>query len=79
MAKIWFVYEGSEPTRGGPAYELPAAEVIERLGVTEDRFLSGQDDPGPRFNKDGGLGQIAGYKHVVLEIDESEAAAIAWR
>jgi hypothetical protein len=78
MAKVWFVYEGPEPTRGSPAYELPAEEAIERLGVTQERFLSGLDAPGPRFNKDSSLGQIAGRKHVVLELEENEAKATGW-
>jgi hypothetical protein len=75
MAKVWFVYEGRDPTIGEAAYELPAVEAIEKLGLTSDRFL-GQDNP--RFNEESRLGTIAGYKHVVVEFEESDATATGW-
>jgi hypothetical protein len=74
MAKVWFAYEGREPTLGNAAYELPAKEAIEKLAVTSDAILPER----PRFNPDSKLGRIAGYQHVVLELDESDAASTGW-
>ena len=74
MAKVWFVYEGPEPTAGDAAYELPAEEAIEKLAVTKETILPRR----PRFNPGRRLGRIAGYKHVVLELEESDGAAIGW-
>ena len=75
MAKVWFVYEGSEPTVGNAAaYELPAKEAIEKLAVTRDSILPQR----PRFNPNNPLGRIAGYQHVVLEIETADVASTGW-
>lgn len=78
MVKVWFVREGPEPTRGGAVYELPLETCIETLGLTADDFLSGPDCT-PRFGDESSrLGGIADYRHVVCEIDDTEAAVSGW-
>jgi len=78
-AKVWFVRDGPEPTRGGPAYELPLESCIEKLGLEERHWLSGLDQT-PRFgDQTSQLGEIASYSHVVCEIDETEAGASGWK
>ena len=74
MAKVWFVCEGPDPTIGNAAYELPAREAIEKLAVARDSILPQR----PKFNPTNPLGRIAGYKHVALEIDESDVASTGW-
>jgi len=78
MAEIWFCYEGPEPTRGGPAYKLPIDECIGKLDISESTFLS--DLPkAPKFQDTGGYGAIAGYKHVVLRLEQTESGSVGWK
>ena len=49
MVKIWFVREGSNPTRGEPQYDLPLEQCIEQLGLAKNQPRSGLDGP-PRFD-----------------------------
>lgn len=77
--KVWFVREGPSPTSGGPAYVVPLKSCAEVLGLAAHQWLSGLDKT-PRFaEQTPGLGNIAGYKHVICEIDESEAKASGWK
>jgi len=79
MVKVWFVREGPEPTRGGPAYELPLATCVEVLGLTVDHFLSGLERT-PRFgDQTARLAGIADYRHVVCEIEDADVAARGWK
>ncbi|TMJ80173.1 MAG: hypothetical protein E6G78_21345 [Alphaproteobacteria bacterium] len=55
MAKVWFCYEGPEPTKGEANAERPLVELVELLR------------------------KIAGYKHVVLEVEKTEARAAGWK
>ena len=56
MAKVWFVYEGPDPTVGSAAYELPASEAIDRLLVSMDSILPQR----PKFDPISQLGPITG-------------------
>ena len=77
--KIWFVREGPEPTRGGPAYELPLKSCIETFGLSQHQWISGPDQT-PRFgDQTSRLSGISEYRHVVCEIDEAEATASGWK
>ena len=79
MVKVWFAREGPEPTRGGPAYELPVESCIETLGLIERQWLSGLDQT-PRFgNQTPRLGGIADYRHVVCEIEQTGSGASGWK
>jgi hypothetical protein len=77
--KVWFVRDGPEPTRGGPAYELPLESCIEKIGLEEPHWFSGLDQT-PRFgDQTSQLGETAGYRHVVCEIDEAQTGASGWK
>lgn len=79
MVKVWYVCEGPEPTRGGPAYESPLATCIKTLGLRADEFLSGPERT-PRFgDQSARLDGIADYRHVICEIEDAEAAASGWK
>jgi hypothetical protein len=78
MTELWFVYEGSKPTRGYPAYDLPTKELIARLGG-ESRFKwIGRLDEKLAFEETA-LGEIAGFRHVVLKLEEGAAKRLRWR
>ncbi len=71
MAKIWAVYEGRDPTIGGPWARLPALEAANLFELGPDDFLS-EPDKTPRFgNADRDL-WYAGYKHIVVEVERKE-------
>jgi hypothetical protein len=72
MAKIWRVYEGNEPTRGGPWVELPASEAFSLFEIKPKDFVS---DPKhtPRFGQRDRDQSHLGYKHIVVEIERDEA------
>ena len=78
MAKIWAVYEGKEPTYGGPWAMLPLADAIKLLKVDPKGFLS---DPSttPRFGDAGRDDRISGYKHIVVEVLSAEAKEAKWK
>jgi hypothetical protein len=61
MAKIWPVYEGKEPTRGGPWAEVTLSEAITLLELRPADFVS-EFEVTPRFGN-----------HVIVEVDPSEA------
>ena len=78
MAKIWPVYEGKEPTRGGPWAEIPVSEAIELFELQPDDFVSDLEIT-PRFgNVDRDLWH-AGFKYIVVEIEHSEGRRAKWR
>lgn len=78
MAKIWPVYEGREPTRGGPWVEVPVSEAIALCDLRTQDFVS---DPSktPRFGDANRDLWYAGFKHVVAEIEVDEARAAKWK
>lgn len=79
MTKVWFVKEGPDPTRGGPAYKLPLDSCVDQLGLVKSHWLSGLDKR-PRFgDQTSRVAGVADYRHVVCEIDESEAAEHGWK
>ena len=78
MAKVWFCYEGPEPTKGEANAERPLVELVELLRLTQDKYL-GQEVAKVRFNPGNTLGKIAGYKHVVVEVEKTEARAAGWK
>lgn len=80
MAKIWPVYNGNDPTRGGPWAELPLTKAINLFGLRPDNFLSGLDEtPRPRFGNQYESHFYKGYKHIVVEVGQSEARKTKWR
>jgi len=77
MAKVWRVYEGKEPTLGGPWVAMPLEDAVHVLELEPKHFLSALSHP-PKF-EDGGRGfSWAGYRHVVVEVGKNEATT-DWR
>src|SRR6266702_1537282 len=77
MAKVWLVYEGDRPTIGDARAERTLAECVELLRITRDCYL-GNDEKQVRINPDSRLGTVAGYRHVVVEIEAGEAGG-SWK
>lgn len=78
MAKIWPVYEGREPTRGGPWAELPVREAVSLFELRPEDFVSDLATT-PRFGSvDRDLWYL-GYKHIVVEIAPSEGKEVNWK
>jgi hypothetical protein len=67
----WFCYDGDEPTIGNANAKRSFAELVELLRLTKDKYL-GDDAKKVRFNPGNSLGKIAGYQHVVVEVEETE-------
>lgn len=78
MAKIWPVYEGREPTIGGPWAELPLAEAVSISELQPDHFES-ELEKTPRFGNVDRDGRLWGYKHIVVEIQPQEARKTTWK
>lgn len=78
MANIWPVYDGREPTIGGPWASLPVGEAVALLNLREKDFVSGPTST-PRFGPDDVDLRISGYKHVVLEVKTREARGTGWK
>lgn len=78
MAKVWAVYEGREPTIGGPWAELPLEDAVRLLELRQDDFVS---DPSktPRFGDADRDLTYAGYKHIVVEVGRGEAQRTRWK
>jgi len=78
MARIWPVYDGKEPTVGGPWTELPLSKVVELLKLNPKDFVSDYSTT-PRFGDTTRDWTFAGYKRVVVEISPAEAAKTEWK
>ena len=78
MAKVWFVREGPESTRGEPQYDLPLEQCIDQLGLEKQHWLHGLNRT-PRFGDQIArpLG-MADYRHAVCQIDGPEASEWRW-
>ena len=78
MAKIWPVYEGKEPTRGGPWAELPVPEAVSLFELQPEDYKSDLATT-PRFgNRDRDLWYL-GYKRIVVEIGRNEGRRAKWK
>lgn len=78
MAKIWPVYEGKEPTRGGPWADIPLPEAIDLFALKKRDFTSGPDKT-PRFGDARRDLWYLGYQHVVVEISDNEGRRAKWK
>ncbi|MFZ1105476.1 MAG: hypothetical protein WAN86_21910 [Hyphomicrobiaceae bacterium] len=80
MAEIWPVYDGKEPTIGGPWTRLPLAEAIALCELRPSDFLSDlATRPRPRFGDVNRDLWYAGFKHVVVVIEEDEGQGAEWK
>jgi hypothetical protein len=78
MAKIWPVFEGKHPTYGGPWAELPFSEAIGLFELRPTDFLSGPAVT-PRFGDAERDLTWTGFKHIVVEVNESETSKLKWK
>ena len=80
MASIWQVYEGREPTKGGPWMELPVSEAAAVFELQPEDFISDlESTPRPRFGNTDRDSWYLGYKHIVVEVSHSEGRKTKWR
>lgn len=78
MARVWPVYEGVEPTRGGAWADLPVMDAVNVFELTHNDFVSDLSDR-PRFgSKDRDLSYL-GFRYVVVEIGQSEGRHAKWK
>jgi hypothetical protein len=78
MAKVWPVYEGREPTTGGPWASLPVLEAVALLEVRPTDRLSDLNVT-PRFGDASRDLWYLGFQHVMLEIGADEAQPDKWQ
>jgi hypothetical protein len=78
MANIWRVYEGREPTEGGPWGRLPLSAVIAAFDLQPDDFVSDLDHT-PRFGDLKRDLRHTGFRHVVVEVEPKEGQQAEWR
>jgi hypothetical protein len=77
MAKIWPVYEGSEPTQRGPWAELPLSDAITLLELRDSDHVADLAAV-PQFGPtDRDLWHL-GHKHVIIEVDSTEGRKSGW-
>lgn len=78
LAEIWFVSEGPEPTRGGPAAEIPVQACVSKLKMKPTDFRCGLDAP-PRFGDQKATAVSTGARFVVVQVLEKEAKVTGWK
>jgi len=79
MAKVWLARDGKDPTRGGPLAEVTLPTCEAKLGLRRSDFFSGLTQT-PRFgDPEAPSSMVFGYRHVVVELGEPEAAGHGWR
>ncbi len=77
MAKVWFVREGPESTRGEPQYDLPLEQCIDQLGLTKHDWLHSLDRT-PHFQAPRRVAAPK-HRHAVCQVDDPEASELAWQ
>lgn len=78
MAKIWPVYEGKEPTVGGPWAHLPVSEAIILFELSQDDYVSDLVAT-PRFGDVDRDLRYAGFRHVVVEVERTKGRHAKWK
>ncbi len=84
MAKVWYAYEGPEPTASNPNFknpkcEMPVDDCVRQLGLSRNNFRNSLKGEMPIFPDLSGLGTAGGYKRVVIEIKIKEAESSGWK
>ena len=80
MAEIWPAYEGRELTIGGPWARMPLLEAIALCELRPHDFLSDLEArPRPRFGDADRDLWYAGFKHVVVVVEEDEGRGEEWK
>jgi hypothetical protein len=78
MANIWRVYEGREPTVGGPWARLPLPVVIAAFDLRRDDFVSDLEQT-PRFGDEKRDLRHAGFRYIVVEVEQKEGLQAKWQ
>lgn len=78
MARIWPVSEGRDHTPPFPWAEVPLSKAIKLSELRQEDLVSSLAAP-PRFADPGLDLWYAGFKHVVVEIEEDEASKAGWK
>ncbi len=78
MANVWRVYEGREPTVGGPWIRLPLLEAVAVLDLQPDDFVSDLEET-PRFGDKKRDLTYAGFRYIVVEVEDKEGQKAKWR
>ncbi len=84
MVKVWYVFEGQEPTSGGPNHVLTIGDCSRKLGLSNDHLIPEHRLSGPFCtprlgSPDDKLAPFKEPRHVVVEIEVSEATAEGWQ
>lgn len=78
MAKIWPVYEGKEPTIGGPWARLPVSEAVALFELQPNDLVSNFDVT-PRFGDVNRDLWYRGFKYIVVEVERDEKRQAKWK
>ncbi len=78
MANVWRIYEGRQPTVGGPWARLSLSEAIAAFDLRPDDWVSDLEET-PRFGDRKRDLTYAGYKYIVVEVEEKEGQEGKWR
>ncbi len=83
MAKVWYVFEGPDPTRGNAQHVLALDDCVKKLGLAKDHRIPEERLSGPfltpRFgSEDDKLALFKERKHVVIEVGGDEAKPNSW-
>jgi hypothetical protein len=78
MADVWMVREGSGPPHGKPWRLMLLTDCCEKLGLKPSDFWCDLTDT-PKFGEPTELAEIRDPRFVVVELDDTEAAAHQWK
>ena len=76
MAKVWPARDGRPANEGEPWSILDLEDAIRLLEIGTGTRVSAPDDPPMLGDMVRNLGWIAGYKHIVIEVENKEANQI---
>jgi len=79
MARIWPVSEGRERTPPAPWAEIPLSEAIALCELRQGDFVSDLTVTPPRFGDPDRDLWYAGFKHVVVDVEEGEGRKAKWK
>ena len=79
MASIWPVSEGREHTPPAPWVDIPLPEAVATCELRQGDFLSDLTVSPRRFGDADRDLWYAGFKHVVVELEEGEARKAKWK
>jgi hypothetical protein len=78
MAKVWAVYEGREPTVGGPWAILPLQTAVDIFELHPDDYVSDLASK-PRFGDANRDLTHVGFKHIIVQVERNEGHRLRWK